>query len=79
MNGLAEPCKTNGFSSGLNGFGGGNVVSNTFVKGCPVVKRASGAGALEWVRWEMGLQVGSTGGGSADRYRDSITTLGEGA
>jgi hypothetical protein len=28
---------------------------------------ASRAGALERVRWEMGLQVGSTGGGSASQ------------
>ncbi len=46
--------------------------------GCSAVKSASGAGAREWVQWEMGLRVGSTGGGSADRCRDLITTLGEG-
>jgi hypothetical protein len=71
MHGLAEPFKINGFSSGMNGFGGGNV--------CPAVKSASGAGARERMQWEMGSRVGSTGGGSADRCQDLITTLGEGA
>jgi hypothetical protein len=33
LHGLAEPCcKTNWFSSGPSGFGGGNVVSDTFVQ-----------------------------------------------
>ncbi len=31
LHGLAEPCITDLFSSGPNGFGGGNVVSDTFV------------------------------------------------
>jgi hypothetical protein len=43
------------------------------------MKSASGAGAQEWVQWEMGLQVGMTGGGSGDGCQGSITTLGEGA
>jgi hypothetical protein len=32
LHSLAETCKTNWFSRGLNGFGGGNVVNDTFVK-----------------------------------------------
>jgi hypothetical protein len=43
------------------------------------VKSASGAGTRERVRWEMGLQVGRTGGGSSDGCQGSITTLGDGA
>jgi hypothetical protein len=35
MHGLAEPCKTNRLSSRSNGFGNGNVVSNTFVQWLP--------------------------------------------
>jgi hypothetical protein len=42
------------------------------------VKSASGAGARERVRSEMGLQLRNSSGGSADRCRDSIITLGEG-
>jgi hypothetical protein len=47
--------------------------------GCPAVMSASEACARERVQWEMGLQVGRTGGGSEDRCQCSITTLGEGA
>jgi hypothetical protein len=43
------------------------------------VKSASGAGALERVQSEMGSQVGITDEGSANKCRDLITTLGEGA
>ncbi len=32
LHGFAETCKSNWLSRGLNGFGGGNVVSDTFVK-----------------------------------------------
>ncbi len=32
LHGFAEPCKTNWLSRGLNGFGSGNVVSDTFVQ-----------------------------------------------
>ncbi len=46
--------------------------------GCLAVKSASRAGARERVQWEMGLQVGRTGGGSNGGCQGSITTLGEG-
>ncbi len=51
MHDLAEPCKTDWFSSGSNGFGGGNVVSNTFVQwlsSCEERKwvRRTGVGAM---------------------------------
>ncbi len=47
--------------------------------GCSAVKSASGAGAWVQMQWEMGLRVGSMGGGSDNKCPDSITTLGEGA
>ncbi len=52
MHGLAEPCKTNGFSSGLNGFGGGNVISNTFVQWMS---------SCEGRKWGWCLGVGAMG------------------
>ncbi len=52
MHGLAEPCKTDGFSRGSNRFGGVNVVSKTFVpllSSCEEHKwgRCLGVGAIE--------------------------------
>ncbi len=79
LHSFAETSKTNWFSRGPNEFGGGNVASDTFVNGCPAVKSASGAGAQEQVRWEMGLRVERTGGGSSDGCQGSIATFGEGA
>ncbi len=79
LHSFAETCETNWFSRGPNGFGSGNVVSDTFVKWLSAVKSASGTGARERVRWEMGLQVGRTGRCSNDGCQGLITTLGEGA
>ncbi len=77
---FAETHKTDWFSRGPNGFDSGNVVSDTFLQWL------SGGEERKWVRhtqdrvqWEMGLQVGRTGGCSADGCQGSITTFGEGA
>jgi hypothetical protein len=79
LNGFAEPCETNWFSRGPNGFGGVNVASDTFVQRLSSGEERkwglrTGAGAMG-----DGLAGRKTGGGSNDICRGSITTLGEGA
>jgi hypothetical protein len=61
MHGLAEPYKTGWFSSGSNGFGGGNVVSDTFVKWLS---------SCEECKWGWRTGMGVMGDGLAGRkYR----------
>ncbi len=58
LNGFAVPCKTNWFSSGLNGLGSGNVVSNTFVKWLS---------SCEEHKWGQRTGVGAMGDGLMGR------------
>ncbi len=63
LHSFAETCKIDWFSRGLNGFGGGNVVSDTFVQW-----QSSG----EERNWGLCMGVGAMGGGLAvrkDRWR----------
>jgi hypothetical protein len=90
LHSFAETCKTNWFSRGPNGFGGGNVVSDTFVKwlSCGEERkwgRHTGAGAMGdglagrkyWRRqWQRVLRLNQH---PWRRRQGSITTLGEGA
>jgi hypothetical protein len=58
LHSFAETCKTNWFSRGPNGFGSGNVVSDTFVKWLP-----SG----EECKWGQRTGAGAMGDGLAGR------------
>jgi hypothetical protein len=55
---FAETCKTNCFSRGPNGFGGGNVVSDTFVKWLS---------SSEERKWDQRTQAGAMGDGLVGR------------
>jgi hypothetical protein len=58
LHSIAETCKTYWFSRGLNGFGGGNVVSDIFVKWL-----SSG----EERKWGQRMGAGAMGDGLAGR------------
>ncbi len=79
LHSFAETCKTDWLSRGPNGFGGGNVESDTFLKWLSSSEECKWGQRTKVGIMGDGLQVERTGGGSGNRYRGSITTLGEGA
>jgi hypothetical protein len=58
LHSLAETCKTNWFSRRLNGFGSGNVVSDTFVKQLS---------SSEERKWGRRIRAGAMGDGLVGR------------
>jgi hypothetical protein len=79
LHSIAETCKTNWFGKGSNGFGGENVVSDTFVKWLSRGEEHKWSRHTGAVQMEMGFWVGRTGGSSGNGCQGSITTLGDGA